>query len=61
MPSKKQRNKLNASVASRFPIGATKGDTLGNNNALGNSFRRINSLEFGSIRKAQSLKPFSLK
>lgn len=59
MPSKKQRQALTASVAQRFPRGSGKGDTLAHTVTLGQSFRRINSLEFGSIRKAQTLKPFS--
>ena len=60
MPSKKQRALLAQSVEQRFPVGKCKGDTLAHTLTLGQSFRRINSLDFGSIRKSEALKPFSL-
>lgn len=61
MPSKKQRAKLNASVEQRFPKGASKGDTLAHTLTLGQSFKSVDSLSFGSVYKAKGLKPFSLK
>lgn len=59
MPSKKQRAKLTASVTQRFPIGASKGDTLAHTVTLGSSFRTVNSLSFGSVSKAKGKKLFS--
>lgn len=61
MPSKKQRAKLNLMVEQRFPKGASKGDTLAHTLTLGQSFKSVNSLSFGSVSKAKGLKPFSLK
>ena len=61
MPSKKQRAKLNASVAARFPKGAAKGDPLAYTLTLGQSFASVNSLQFSSKSLAKGLKLFSLK
>ena len=61
MPSKKQRAALNASVAARFPKGATKGDPLATTLTLGSSFASVNSLSFSSVSKAKGMKLFSLK
>jgi len=61
MPSKKQRNALNASVAARFPKGTNKGDPLAGVLTYGNSYGSINSLSFSSVSKAKGMKLFSLK
>lgn len=61
MPSKKQRAKLNLLVEQRFPKGASKGDTLAHTLTLGQSFKSVNSLNFGSVSKAKGLKTFSIK
>ena len=61
MPSKKERAKLNASIASRFPQGSTKGDPLATTVRLGNGFRSVNSLQFSSKSIAKGLPIFSNK
>ena len=60
MPSKVERRALNARVATRFPKGSAKGDTLSYVIPLGSQYRQVNSLTFGSkSTKPQGFKAFS--